>query len=297
MALVSGRLLELTEAQMANALAAAGSFNTALGILHKTEEQATMARVLRFPYGAYTGILGALLAEKGFTGPLDVFEGSRGLAAVVAGNEMDLESLRRPRQDWTIMNTWIKSLAADGNILGHLEATLTLVNEHDIRAEDVAEVRLRTRPRTYERVATHRYPKTKDTADHSCYYTTAIAIFDRAVGPDQLSDEKLRDFRVRELADKVFVEADPKLEESGAPDVTEITTKNGKKYSHQVGHPNGHPMNPMTDADVEEKFRSMARKFMIEQRTNQIIDAVYNLEKVDDIGKLVTLLVIPGQYS
>jgi 2-methylcitrate dehydratase len=201
--------------------------------------------------------------------------------------------LRRPRNDWTILNICIKSLAADGNILGHLEATLALVKDHDIKPEDVAKVTVRTRPRTYQRVATHRYPKTKETADHSCYYTTAIAIFDRAVGPDQLSNEKLNDSRVRELADKVVVEPDPKLDESGAPDTTEITTNKGEKYTRQVLHPKGHPMNPMTDADVEKKFRSMAGKFMDEKHMRQIIDAVYNLEKLDDIGQLVKLLVIP----
>jgi len=295
MALVAGRLLGLTEQQMANALAVAASSNTELGILHKAEEHATMARTLRFPYGAYTGILGALLAGNGFTGPLDVFEGSHGLAEVVAGGEMDLETLRRPRKDWTILNTWIKSLAADGNILGHLEATLNIINEHDIKPENVAKVTLRTRPRTYQRVAMHRYPKTKDTADHSCYYTTAIAIFDRGVGPDQLSDEKLNDPRVRKLADKVVVQPDPKLDESGAPDITEITTTNDEKYVREVVHPKGHPMNPMSDADVEKKFSSMAEKFMHEKHVRRIIDAVYDLEKLDDVGDLVKLLVVPRQ--
>ncbi|MBI2988366.1 MAG: MmgE/PrpD family protein, partial [Deltaproteobacteria bacterium] len=61
--------------------------------------------------------------------------------------------------------------------------------------------------------------------------------------------------------------------------------------------PKGHPMNPMTDADIEEKFRSMAGKFMGEQQMRQIIDTVYNLEKLDDIGKLVKLLVVPKQIS
>ncbi|MBI2988437.1 MAG: MmgE/PrpD family protein [Deltaproteobacteria bacterium] len=300
MALVLGRLLGLNGEQMANALAVAGSFNLELGILFSPNEEVTMARNLRFPHGAYSGILGALLAQKGFKGPLNVFEGHHGLAEVVAGGEMDLEKLRQPRKGWSILNTWIKSLASDGNMQGHLEATLTLVKEHDIRAEDVAEVRIKTTLHTYRRQAnpaTRRYPKTKYTADHSCYYTTAIAILDRAVGPEQYSDEKLRDPRVRELADKVFVEADPELEKFASPGIVEITTKKGEKYRCEVFQPKGHPMNPMTDADVEEKFRSMAGKLMNEKQMRQIIDAVYNLEKLDDIGKLMKLLVLPPQAS
>ena len=40
-------------------------------------------------------------------------------------------------------------------------------------------------------------------------------------------------------------------------------------------------MNPMTDADIEAKFRSMAGKFMGEQQMSQIIDSVRDLEKVE----------------
>ncbi len=300
MALVAGKLLGLNEEQMANALAVAGCYTFALGILISGEEELTMARNLKFSYGAYSGILGALLAQKGFKGPLNVFEGHHGLAEVVAGGEMDLEKLRQPRKDWTILNTWIKNFAAGGLAHGHIDATLSLVKEHDIRAEDIAEVRIKTNSYTYQHLGnpeTRRHPKTKYTADHSCYYTTAVAILDRTVGPEQYSDEKLRDPRVRELADKIFVEPDPKLDEFVSPGSAEIITKKGKKYNCKVLRPKGHPMNPMTDADVEEKFRSMAGKFMGEKQIRQIIDTIYNLEKLDDIGKLLKMLVIPGQIS
>ena len=296
-ALVAGRLLGLNEQQMANALGVAGSFSQVLGIVNSSEEELTMARNLKFSYGAYHGILGALLAQKGFKGPLNVFEGHHGIGEVVAGGEMDFEKLRQPRKDWTILYTWIKNFAADGYAQGHLEATLRLVKEHDIRAEDVAEVRIRISPHAYRITAnpeTRRHPKTTYTADHSSYYATAVAILDRAAGPEQFSDEKLRDPRVQELSDKVFVEADPKLSDevvSTGQAIVEIITKEGKKYHCEVLRPKGHPMNPMTDGDVEEKFRSMASKFMDEKQMRQIIDTVYNLEKLDDIGELVKLLV------
>ncbi len=298
MALVAGRLLGLNEEQMAHALAVAGSFTVVLGIVNWREEELTMAKSLKFPSGAYSSILGALLAQKGFKGPLNVFEGHHGLAEVVTGGAMDLEKLRQPRTGWTILNTWIKRFAAGGLAHGFLDATITLAKEHDIRYEDVAEIRIKTNSLAYQVLAnseTRRYPKTKYTADHSSYYCTAVAILDRAVGPEQFSDERLQDPRVRELADKIFVEPDPKLDEFVSPGIVEIITKKDQKYRCQVLQPKGHPMNPMTDADVEEKFRSMVGKFMGEKQMRQIIDTVYNLEKLNDIGDLLKLLVIPGQ--
>jgi 2-methylcitrate dehydratase len=264
-----------------------------------------MARNLRFPYGAYSGILGALLAQKGFKGPLNVFEGHHGIAEVITGGEMDLEKLRQPRKDWTIMYTWIKKFATGGNMHGLLDATITLVKEHDIKPADVEEVRIKTTSLSHMILGnpeTRRNPQNTYTADHSSYYCTAVAILDRAVGPEQFSDEKMRDPKVREMADKVFIEPDHKLDEISAlggsgPAIVEIITKQGKKYTCEVIYPKGHPMNPMTDADVEEKFRSMAGKFMGEKQMMQVVDTVYNLEKIDDIGKLMELLVVNENIS
>ena len=302
MALVAGRLLGLNEDQMAHALALAGSFNFELGIVNWCEEQLTMARNLKFPYGAYGGILGAFLAKSGFKGPINIFEGRQGIAEIVTGGAMNLEKLIQPRKEWTILNTWVKRFSAGGVTQGVIDATLSLVKEHHIKAEDVAEVKIKTTSLTKRILGnpeTRRDPKTKESADHSSYYTAAIAILDRAVGPEQFSAEKLRDRRVRELIDKISLEPDPKLDEFSSPGsgpaIVEIITKSGVKYKCEVRHPKGHPMNPMTDADVEEKFRSMAGKLMVEEQMRQIIDTVYNLDKLDDIGDLVKMLVIPGQ--
>ena len=114
------------------------------------------------------------------------------------------------------------------------------------------------------------------------------------MGPEQFSDEKLQDPRVRALVDKVVVEVDPELDKFSAPGIVEIITNNGQRYRCEVLQPKGHPMNPMTDADVEEKFRSMAGKFMGEQQMKQIVDTVYNLESSMTIGTLVKLLVACG---
>src|SRR5215471_16137225 len=96
MALVTGRLLGLNRDQTANALAVAGSFNVALGILVSPDEELTMTRNLKFPYGAYHGILGALLAQKGFKGPLNVFEGHHGIDEVITAGAMNFEKLKQP---------------------------------------------------------------------------------------------------------------------------------------------------------------------------------------------------------
>ena len=296
MALVVGRLVGLDEQQMAYALSLAGCFNLELGLLNWCEEEMTMARNLRFPFGAYNGILGAFLARKGYKGPLNVFEGHLGLADVVTGGKMDLEKLRQPRKEWTIPYQWIKNTCVCGYLQGSTEATITLVEQHDIKPEDVAEIKVRTTPHSCKIAGnpeTRLHPKTMYTADHSAYYCTAVAVLDREVGPDQFSDEKLRDPRISELAKKVSMVPDASLDEYHSPAIVQITTKKGENYECKVLYPKGHPMNPMSDADVERKFRSIASKIVNDKQTNQIIETVYGLDKLDDINELIKLLVVP----
>jgi len=299
MACVAGKLLGLNEEQMANAVGVAGCFAPGvLGILNSGNESLTMARNLKFPWGAHAGILCALLAKRGMRGPVNVVEGDMGLAQTVTGNEMDQTKLTMPRQGWSILNTWIKNFSTEGRMHGAIEAVLYLVNAHDLRPEDVAEIQIRTTSHMARRMGnapTRRHPANKYTADHSIYYCCAVAIIDRAVGPEQFTEEKLRTPMAHALADKIFVQADPKLEAYISPGVVEIRTTKGQTHQHEVMRPKGHPMNPMTDADLERKFRSLVRTYMDDRQMTEVIGTILDLEKVDNIATLMNMVVAPGR--
>ncbi|MCK4964888.1 MAG: MmgE/PrpD family protein, partial [Dehalococcoidia bacterium] len=120
---------------------------------------------------------------------------------------------------------------------------------------------------------------------------TAIAIIDRQIGPDQFTPEKYNDSRVRELIDRVILKGDPSLDKVRPAGISEITTKKGEKYSLRVDYPRGHAHNPMTDEEVVDKFTSMASRYMSDECVKQVIDTVFELEKLGDIGKLNRLMV------
>ncbi|MFC1871749.1 MmgE/PrpD family protein [Chloroflexota bacterium] len=289
---VVGKLLNLDAGQMENASGIAGSHAILLGILDAPKEEYTMAKNLRFPLTAHDGILAALLSQKGFTGPVRAIEGQWGFVDSVLHGEFDFEKAT-DFEGFRIMETIVKSFTSDMTIQGHLTATLHLVKEHDIKPEDVARIRVWANARDVEHTGqpAKRYPRNKETADHSSYYLTAIAIMDRRVGPDQFSTQKYEDPRVIELIDKMIFEADPELDQFSAAGISEITTRQGNVYKHRVDYPRGDPHNPMTDDELEDKFRSMAGKYMAESQMQAIIEAIYNLEKLDNIGELLDKLV------
>ncbi len=293
MPLVAGKILGLTEEQMQNAVGISGSCHAVFGILDTPAEEYTMTKNIRFPMMSYGGILAAMLAQKGFTGPASMIEGHDGFVEVIMNGDYDLGALRNVKGKFAIRETCIKSIIADFSSHGHLTATLTLVREHDIKPEDVAEVRITTSKRCAEHTGdpVKKYPKNKETADHSSYYLTAIAIIDRQIGPDQFTPEKYNDSRVRELIDKVILKGDPSLDKVRPAGISEITTKKGEKYSLRVDYPRGHAHNPMTDEEVVDKFTRMASRYMSDECVKQVIDTVFKLEKLGDIGKLYRLLV------
>ncbi len=293
MPLVAGKILGLNEVQMENAVGIAGSCHAILGILDTPAEEYTMTKNIRFPTMAYGGILAAMLAQKAFTGPTSIIEGHDGFVAVIMSGEYDLDKLLDIEGKFAIRETCIKSIIADFSSHGHLAATLSLVREHDVKPGDVAEVRITTSERCAEHTGdpVKKYPKNKETADHSSYYLTAIAIMDRQIGPDQFTPEKYNDPKVRELIDKVVLKGDPILDKMRPAGISEIITKQGEKYSARVDYPRGHARNPMTDEEIVGKFKSMASKYMSDGRLKQLIDAVFELDELDDVGKLNGLMV------
>jgi 2-methylcitrate dehydratase len=284
---------------MESAVGIAGSCHAVFGILDTPAEEYTMTKNIRFPMMSYAAIMAAMLAGKGFTGPAGMIEGHDGFVHSIMDGEYEVERLLDFKGKFAIRETCIKSIIADFSSHGHLTATLTLAREHDIKPEQVAEIRITTSKRCAEHTGdpVKKYPKNKETADHSSYYLTAIAIVDRQIGPNQFTPEKYKDPRVTELIGKVTLTGDPTLDKERPAGISEIVTRDGKTFRLRVDHPRGHARNPMTDQEVIAKFKDMASVRMTETQMNRLIESVFALDKLDDIGALLKLMVFSKSQS
>jgi 2-methylcitrate dehydratase len=120
---------------------------------------------------------------------------------------------------------------------------------------------------------------------------------ERQIGPNQFTPEKYNDPRVIDLIGKVTLTGDPTLDKARPAGISEIVTKDGKTFLLRVDHPRGHARNPMTDEEVIAKFKDMAAVRMTETQMNRLIESVFALEKLDDIGKLMKLMVFAKDQS
>lgn len=287
-----GKLMGLTEEQIANAIGVCASQSNPLNILDAHREECVNAKNLRFGFVSYNAILACILAKKGFTGPIRVVEGDSGLGQAVLQGEMDYERLL-DFSGWRILDTRFKVLCTNGTNSGTVLATLALVKENDIKPEDVASVKITAIPRQAEHTVTpaKKYPRNAETADHSTFYANAFAIKERHFGPTSTEPENFTDPIILDLIEKITVKGDQNLTKYQA--ISEITTKDGTQYKKQIDTPHGLGNDPLTDKELEEKFREMAIKYMDEKQINKIFDAVWNIENLNDISELTKLMIFP----
>lgn len=291
-----GKLMGLSEDQIANAIGICLSHTLPLGILDSNRDENVMAKNLRFGWAAHDAILACMLAKKGFTGPLRIVESEVGVRNVIAGGEMDLERLT-DFSGWRILDVRFKTMAANGTTHGHVHATLSIVKEQNLKPDDIAQVKIKCSARTFRHTTTpaKKYPRNAESADHSAFYANALVIKERAFRAASIKPEKFTDPVVLDLIEKITVEADPSF--SGYQGASEILTKDGRRFQKRMDVVHGFGNDPLTDKELESKFSEMACSYMEAEQIKKIFDTCWSIEKLEDLGKLTKLMVFPNSRA
>jgi 2-methylcitrate dehydratase len=291
--MVAAKMLGLDVEQMQHAIGISGSRMATLGAV--TAGKLTMMKNTVDPLATQSGVLAALLAERGYTGPEHVIDGKEGLVQCL-GPEWKLELLEEGLgEDFRITRCGMKAFPTEALTHAPISCTLDLVKENDLAPDQVKKVHIRSLARAADILADpSKYdPRTKETADHSLPYVIACAVAERQVTPAQFTEAKIMDSTIRAQLRKVEVEADPEIE-ALFPElqrvVVTIHTANGRELTKQIDFPKGDPRNPLTDDEIEEKFDALAAPVLSEDRRRQIKEAVWTLERQESISELMHLL-------
>jgi 2-methylcitrate dehydratase len=292
--IVAGRALGLDAERIQHAIGISASRHATLGAV--TAGKLTMMKNTVDPLATESGVLAALLAEKGYTGPEHVIDGKEGLTHVM-GPAWRLEVLTEGLgESWRITRCGMKAFPTEALTHTPISAVLDLMRAHELRAEDVTRVHIRSLARAADILADpSKYdPRTKETADHSLPYVIAAALADGNVTPAQFTPEKIMDPRIRAQLPKVVVEADPEIEKvfpALQRTVVTITTGDGREFVRSLDYPKGDPRNPLSDAEVEAKFDALAEPVLSAGARQRVKDAVWNLDRLGSVAELMGLLV------
>jgi 2-methylcitrate dehydratase len=291
--IVAGRMLHMNAAAIQHAIGISSSARCTLGAV--TAGKLTMMKNTVDPMAVQSGVLAALLADNGYTGPEHVLDGKEGLAHCF-GPEWKMDLLTTGLGDsWRITQCGMKFFPTEALTHAPISAVLELLIEHDLKPDQISRVHIRSLARAADILADpSKYdPQSKETADHSLPYCIAAAIVDRQVTPAQFEPAKLRDAKLRAQLRKVEVVADPEIEKV-FPALqrvkVRIDTTDGASYHRELDYPKGDPRNPLTDREIETKFRSLAHGVITAKRQQEIIERVWNLEQASELTSLMSML-------
>lgn len=292
--IVAGRMLDLPWERIQHAVGISASRHATLGAV--TAGKLTMMKNTVDPMATQSGVLAALLAERGYTGPEHVIDGKEGLVHCF-GPEWKLEVLVEGLgATWRIERCGMKAFPTEALTHAPISAVLDIVRQHDLAPEQVQTVHIRSLARAADILADpSKYdPRSKETADHSLPYVIAAAIVDRQVTPAQFEPARIMDPRIREQLRKVVVVADPEIERV-FPKLQRVAvtieTTDGRKLSKELDYPKGDPRNPLSDEEIEEKFDALASPILSESARARVKDAVWNLETQPSISDLMARCV------
>ena len=293
--IAAGRMLGLDAEQIQHAIGISASRHCTTGSV--TAGKLTMMKNTVDPMATQSGVLAALLAEQGYTGPEHVLDGKEGFGHVFDTDWRFPILTDGLGESWRIMQCGMKFFPTEALTHAPISATLDLVIENDLAPDEIDTVTVHSLARAADILADpSKYdPRSKETADHSLPYVIAAAVADRQVTPLQFTDAKIMDARIRAQLNKVKVIADPEIE-AVFPELqrvrVEITTTDGRSFSTQLDYPKGDPRNPLTDVEIAGKFAALAKGIATPEEVTRMQAAIARAEEYDDVREFMAQLVV-----
>lgn len=250
-------MLRFDAVRMEQTLAAA---SVSAGGNLKVVHNGSMLKPFNAGRAAVIGLLSAQMAQAGFAAPHDALSGQDGFLAMM-GDGYDVDRLLEPcPSGFWIHQVYVKPYAACRHAHPAIEACLRITKRTQLKNDQIIDVKVRT----YGGLAgrhDHQAPTSVDSARMSIPFGVALALVFGRAGISEFTDENVTNPDVREVAARVTIIADDTYT-SWVPEkraaLVEITTINGQRHQELVEYPKGEPENPMTDAELEEKFLTLA---------------------------------------
>ena len=296
-AAAAASVLGLDAATTAQALGIAGSFSSGN---QEFLAEGAMTKRLQAGKASHDGVIAAQLAQTGLTGPRAVLDGRYGFWRY--SESLDPARFTRALgQRWVVGEVFVKKHASCLGNAPALDRVLEILRDEKLAPGDVAEIRLGVRASTLTMIGEPREvrvrPQTMLDAQMSLPFSLAVAMIDGEAGITQFAPERLHDPAVLAIADRIHAYAHPDLASAKAGDLTsylELTTQDGRCFRERLVTYRGHSDNPMSDEEMETKFRRCAGRRLSGRRVEAAVEAIWGLDKLTDLGPL--LAAVEGSH-
>jgi len=293
----AGKVLNLSFDKMANAIALAAVANFALS-------QTRAGTLSMWKGGAAgnasrNGVFAAIMASRGMTGPQEAFEGARGFVRQLApGGTWKLPTEMGKDHAYQIQRGKLKYFPSDHEAQTAVNPVLELRKDLGGKIDDIKKVIVDTYDIAIAMAADSPdkwHPMNRETADHSIPYVLAVAFTRGDVWLDDYSEERIRDPKIHELMQKIEVRQTEECQRGfpeGQPFRIEVITRSGKRFVREIKYGKGHWKNPMSDQDIENKFRRLSAPVLKPERMDKILKFLWNFDEAESIRQTLDLFVL-----
>ena len=292
-ALGSAGVLRLDEQGMLHALALAIVPNVALGQTRVGE--LSMWKGCAAANAARNGVFAALLAHAGITGPEDVLEGKWGLSHLL-DCPFEWAPFGGRGAPYRIAETHLKYYPGVVHAQSPIGAALALHGQ--MAAEAIAAIDIETywvARRYADKRSSLWHPATSETADHSIPFLVAAALLDGDVTAATFAEDRINDARVRRLMERTVVRENAEFQAAypaGWQCRITVTLEGGERKTAHVKYFKGHARSPLTDAEVEAKFRTLTAETLAPAQADAILAQLWRLDGLGDVGEVLALFAI-----
>jgi 2-methylcitrate dehydratase PrpD len=274
-----GRIIGLNEQQMVNALGIVATQPVGL-----REMFGTFTKTLHPGKAAANGMLAALLAKGGMTSSQQSLEAAKGFGALVSDSP-NYDLLTEEWGNLQILRNSYKPFSCV--ILFHpaIDGAVRLYKQ-GIFIPDIKSVEIQIHP--LAAVLSNR-PEPKDQLDaiFSIQHNVAMGLMEGKASPWELATEKVLDGDVVALRNKIKTVTNSQLADDQA--VVKVEMNDGRVVESIVDKTWGSSKYPLTDKDLEDKFKNFVSHYLTEQNQNKIIEKIWSLEKLSSISEIIDL--------
>lgn len=281
-AAAAGKLIGFDAQKLTYAMGIAGT--QAAGM---QQNRGTMCKSFHAGKAAQSGVLAALLAERGFDSSQEIVEGRKGFCRVYSDTAAPERLVADLGESWLIETNGHKPYACGVVLHPLIDAVIAIRDRERIDPAAVSEIGVRVHPLVLS-ITNVAEPATGLQSKFSGVHSAAVALVDGAAGIAQYSDVKAADPVIMALRRRTKVIADATLRSDEA--YVSIVAS-GKQHEFHVPHAMGTSANPMTDAAIEAKFLANAAPVIGCERAQSVVEFVWTLERRPDVRDLIALLV------
>lgn len=288
-------VLELDDDAYAHALATSGTLAAGLQQAFRSH---SMSKPMHAGHAAETGLMAALAAQHGVTGTLDILEGPRGFGAAMSNNPDFSRALEEPGV-FNIRQMTVKNYSCCGHTFAAIDAARELRSRHGLVPADVESIDIASYATALE-VAGNRDPHSVFEAQFSLPYCVAVALATGSARLEAFTAERLQDGVLRGLMTRTTLRVDARADavypRQRAATVT-LQLRDGRSVSAHAPTRRGDPDNPLTDAELGDKFMELVAPVTGPAAARELLRVLWNIGALPDMAALPMPAIAPSAGS